>query len=137
VSDGEFFALASHLIDDDLVEDGPFGRVPTVDAKVFIVELATLGEILGLGSFDVLVERMEQSHRPAKHGEAALLPVPTELRDALGTLEAVDTVAEQWAATEELADWSLEMVRDLLLALRDLASGARNNGAELWLWSSL
>ena len=134
--DGEFFALDPRLVDAAFVEDGPSGRVPYVEANVG-PELAWLGEILGVDSSGDLLDRFEQDARRAEHGQAWLVRLPTELRDALGTLETVDAVAERWAATEELADWSTEVVRELVLELRDLAAGAKRDGAELWLWTSL
>jgi hypothetical protein len=55
---GEFFAAREEDIDAGLVDEGAQGRYPTVGAKGLTeVQLATLGEILGVGSYDDLVER--------------------------------------------------------------------------------
>jgi hypothetical protein len=57
---GEFFAAKEDEID-EVLDEGPFGRArPTVEAKtVSSVSIATLGEILGAGSYDDLFERVD------------------------------------------------------------------------------
>jgi hypothetical protein len=52
---GEFFAARESEVDDELLE-APYVRLQTMEAKgLSEVTLATLGEILGLGSYDDLV----------------------------------------------------------------------------------
>jgi hypothetical protein len=48
---GELFSAHEVEIDDELLEDGPFERLQTVEAKGWSeVNFATLGEILQLGA---------------------------------------------------------------------------------------
>ena len=138
--DGEFFVAHADEVDDALVEDGPVGRYPAVEANnLTSVELATLGEILGVGSYDQLVVSFEDAGRPSASGEAAVLPVPTEFRDAVAALDDPSTVAAAWAATEELAlsGYRAEDAVAVLRALGDLARQARVDARELWVWLSL
>ena len=136
---GEFFAARAEDIDEDLVADGPYGRLPTVEAKGLTeVTIATLGEILGAGGYDSLVGRAAEG-REAEGGEAGLLTVPSEIRHALATVGDLKGVADRWASTEEL---SLDLWRteDAFEVLRDLSELAREAGAadrELWYWWSL
>ena len=136
---GEFFAARAEDIDDHLVADGPFGRLQTVEAKGLTpVSLATLGEILGVGTYDELVERTSEG-RGAENEESGLLTVPTEFRDALADREDIETVAERWAATEELSldGWRTEDSLDILRKLSALARDAAAERRELWYWWSL
>ncbi len=131
---GEFFAARSEDLDDPLVEEGPYGRLSTVEAKGLTeVSLATLGEILGVGTYDELVERIGEGTE-AESEEAGLLTIPTELRDALAEAKDIDTVAARWAATEELSldGWrtedSLEVLRELSAFAREAAADGRDCG---------
>lgn len=136
---GELFAARPEDIDDRLVEDGPFERLPTVEAKSLSeVTFATLGEILGVGAYDDLVERAAEG-RQSESGEAGILTIPTEIRDALATLDDdLDGVAERWAATDELQDWWPQGdLRVLLVELSQLARDARSSDQQLWYWWSL
>jgi hypothetical protein len=64
---GEFFAARSEDLDEALVEEGPYGRLSTVEAKGLTeVSLATLGEILGVGTYDELVGRIGEGRPRAK-----------------------------------------------------------------------
>jgi hypothetical protein len=134
---GEFFAARLEDIDEDLVENGPYERLPTVEAKTLSeVTFATLGEILGVGTYDDLVERAAHG-RDAESGESGVLSVPTEIRDALATADDLDAVAERWAATDELEEWSPEDVRQVLREVRQLAEDARASDSQLWYWWAL
>jgi hypothetical protein len=119
---------------------GPFGRVETVEAKGLTeVSLATLGEILGVGGYDELVDLIGDG-RKAESGEAGVLPLPAAFRDALARLDSVHTVAERWAATDELTadQWTVD--DDAAVVLRDLcamAQRAKSDGRDLWYWWSL
>ena len=135
---GEFFAARSEDLDEALVEEGPYGRLSTVEAKGLTeVSLATLGEFLGVGAYDELVERIGEGAE-AESEEAGLLTIPTELRDALAEAKDIDSVAGRWAATEEpsLDGWRTEDSLGVLRELSALAREAVADGRELWyLWS--
>ena len=137
---GEFFAARPEDIDDVLVEEGPHGRLPAVAAKGLTpVSLAKLSEIIGAGAYDALIGRIAEGHRQAESGEAGLLTIPTELRDGLAGADDLDSVAAQWAATEELSldGWRTQDSLDVLRELRELAREAAVDGRDLWYWWSL
>lgn len=91
-------------------------RLPTVEAKTLSeVTFATLGEILGVGTYDDLVERAGH-WRDAQSDGAGVLSVPPEIRDALATAADLDASAERWAET---------------------ARDARASDSQLWYWWSL
>ena len=136
---GEFFAARSEDIDGDLVEEGPHGRLPAIAAKgLTAVSLAKLSEIIGVGAYDALVERIAEG-RKAESGEAGLLTIPTEVRDGLAGTHDLDSVAAQWAATEELSldRWRAQDSLEVLRELRELAREAGADGRDLWYWWSL
>jgi hypothetical protein len=134
---GELFAARPGDVDDQLVEEGPHGRLPFVEAKgLSEVTFATLGEILGIGSYDDLIERTAEG-RDAEGGEAGVLSVPDEIRDALAAADDVGTVASRWAATDDLQDWPTADVRQVLAEVRQLASEAQASDRQLWYWWSL
>lgn len=134
---GEFFAVQPDEIDDALVEEGPHERFATVEAKtVDAVSISTLGEILGAGTYDELLDQA-LNDRQAEGGEAGLTPVPTEVRDALATTNDLDSVAERWAGTEELAEWAPGDVREVVQELAALAKQAREANREVWFWWSV
>ena len=135
---GEFFAARPEEIDDRLVEDGPFERLPTIDAKgLSELTFATLGEILGVGTYDDLVERAAEGPQ-TESGEAGILSVPSEVRDALAATEDLAPVAARWAATEELEGfWPPDELHNVLRDVSHLARDARSSGRELWYWWSL
>ena len=100
---GEFFAAVS--IDDTVVEDGPFDRYEAVTAKsVSAVSIATLGDILSIGTNDEVYELVDQG-RVAEHGEAGIDVVPETLRDALALEDDLAGVAKRWHATDEMREW--------------------------------
>jgi hypothetical protein len=136
---GEFFAARDDEIDDALIEDGPFERLETVEAKgLSEVNFATLGEILGLGAYDDLVDRFD-ARGPADNDEVGLYRLPPELRDALAGLDELQTVTRRWAATDEfvLNGWRMDEVALVLDEVRALARRAREQGQDLWYWWSL
>jgi hypothetical protein len=133
---GEFFACKADEIDDTLVEEGPYGRFPTIEAKtVSSVSIATLGATLDVGTYDELVERIEGPQ--AAHGETGIDQVPGELRDALAASADLDAVAVRWGATDEMADWQATDVRKVIGDLSLLARQAREADQQLWFWWSL
>jgi hypothetical protein len=138
--DGEFFVAHVEEVDAPLADDGPVGRYPVAEANnLTSVELATLGEILGVGSYDELVVSFEDGGRPSASGEAALLLIPTEYRNAIAALDDVAAVAAAWTATEELAlsGYRAEDAVVVLSAVSELARQAQTDGRELWIWASL
>jgi hypothetical protein len=135
---GEFFAAREDELDAVLVEEGPFDRFETVEAKtVSSVSLATLGEILGVGSYDELFDRADRQARQTADGEAGIDAVLPELQAALAADAELDTVAARWAATDELADWDPGDVRDVVHELARLARHAQGKGQRLWFWWSV
>jgi hypothetical protein len=141
---GEFFAARADDIDEDLLADGPYGRLPTVEAKGLTpVTIATLGEILGAGSYDSLVERAAQGPeaepREGEDRDAGVLTIPREIREALATVDELSTVADRWASTEELTldEWQVEDAIEVLREVRELARDALAADRDLWYWWSL
>jgi hypothetical protein len=139
--DAEFFACLTGEIDDQLLEWGPANRFASVDAKnVHSVELATLGEILGVGSYDDLITKTLKGS-DAKSGESGVLEVPIEIRNALAaaTGPALEQAAERWAETEEMVAnmYTTEDAREVLEEIAELARTAQSQDRELWIWWSL
>ncbi len=136
---GEFFAAAAEDIGGVLVADGPSGRLQTVEAKGLTeVSLARLGEIIGVGAYEDLVNRIAEGPQ-TETGEAGVLTIPTEIRDALAGETDFDASAERWAATEELSldGWRKNDSLEVLRELSELARVAGDDGRELWYWWSL
>jgi len=122
---GEFFAADPADIDDALVDDRPFGRY------------ATLGEILGVGSYDDLVEEVSDGPEAAS-GEAGLFTIPSRMRDALAAAEDdTPAIAEKWHATDELSGWDAEDVERVARGLAGLAHRAASESQQLFFWWSL
>ena len=134
---GEFFAAESQETG-SLVEDGPFETRPIVEAKgLDEVSLATLGEIIEVGSYGDLVARIG----PGVQGESGcngILPLPDAFRDALTTANVEET-AERWAATDELAmdGWQPSDAAEVLRDLSELARQAQAEGRQLFYWWSV
>jgi hypothetical protein len=136
---GEFFAARPEDIDEALVANGPYGRLTTVEAKgLSEVSLATLGEILGVGTYDDLVNRIAEGPQ-AESGEAGVLTIPSNLRDAFSGEADLDAAASLWVATDELSldGWRKEDALDVLRELSELARTATTETRELWYWWSL
>jgi hypothetical protein len=134
---GEFFAASEAEIDDAVLEAGPGGRFETVEAKtVSSVSIATLGELIGVGTYDALFD-MVDAGRLADDGESGIDVVPESLRDALASAADPAQIAGRWHETDEMRDWSAEEIRDVLANLVSLAQRARGTGAQLWFWWSL
>ena len=135
---GEFFAARESEIDDELL-DAPYERLETVEAKgLSEVNFATLGEILGLGRYDDLVDQFTVTG-PADDDEIGLYRLPRDFRDALAGLVDVGSAARRWVATEELRrdEWRVEDGERVLREVSALARGAREEQRELWYWWSL
>ena len=136
---GEFFAAREDEVDETLVAEGPFERFETIEAKtISSVSIATLGEIVGAGTYDELFDHADEEARQSEDGESGIDAVLPELQLALGRAEDLDSVARQWAATDELADWLRpDDVADVVRELSELARRAQEEGRRLWFWWSL
>ena len=98
---GEFFAARESEIDDELL-DAPFERLQTVEAKGLTdINFARLGEILGLGTYEGLVDQFTATGR-ADDDDVGLYRLPRDFRDALAGLVDIGGAARRWVATEEL-----------------------------------
>jgi hypothetical protein len=128
---GDFFAARADDIDRQLVANGPYGRFSTVEANGLTeVTIATL---------ERASEGPEAQGSEADDGETGVLAIPSAMRDALATAGDLSTVAERWAATDELSldEWNVEDAMEVLREVRELARGARAADCELWYWWSL
>jgi hypothetical protein len=137
---GEFFAARPEDLDDELIDHGPFERLRTVGAKgLSSITIATLGEILGAGSYDDLEQRSAEGPEGGTNEDAGVFGVPTEIRDALAAADDLTAVAEEWVATEEMArdEWQQQEALEVLRELAELARQARADSRELWYWWSL
>jgi hypothetical protein len=134
---GEFFAARLDDIDDAVLEGGPMNRFETVEAKtVSSVSIATLGEVLGIGTYEDVFDLVDQG-RLADHGEAGIDVVPDSLRDALASEHDSARVAKQWHDTDEMRDWSAEEVLEVTKELAVLARRASAADSRLCFWWSL
>ena len=131
---GEFFLARPDEVE-SFLDDPPFDRTEVVTAKtVSDISIATLGEILGVGSYDELSERIEGGGYFAPDDESGIFPVPRELRDALAGADRAD-VAERWVRTDEMAGWTPAEALEVLDGLEQLVRDAGDR--ELWFWWSL
>ena len=75
------------------------------------------------GAYDDLVERIAEGPQ-TETGEAGVLRLPDEFRDALATSSNLESAAEAWAGTEELAadGWRVD---DASAVLHEVAHIAR------------
>jgi len=135
-SEVEFFSARAEDIDEALVERGAYGRFPMVEAKGLTeVSLATLGEILGVGAYDDLVDQIAEGPQ-AESGEAGVVTIPRAFRDAVAGAPDLDSAAERWTATEEMAAdrRRKEDVLDVLRELSELARSAASEERDVWYW---
>jgi hypothetical protein len=136
---GEFFAAREDEIDATLVAEGAFERFETIEAKTInSVSIATLGEIVGAGTYDELLDRADEEARQSGDGHSGIDTVLPEVQQALAEAPDLDSVARRWGATDELADWWRP--DDVLAVVRELADMARRaqaDGRRLWFWWSL
>lgn len=133
---GEFFTCGAEEIDTDLLNSGPRGRFPTVEASGLTpVTLARLGMLLDAGDYAELLAQTVAYHRESRSGTSGILVVPAGVCAQLQQAEVV-AVAEQWAATDELrrSRWSVEAAAHVLRELRGLSGEAQT---PTWYWWSI
>jgi hypothetical protein len=135
---GEFFSCDPSEINETLLASGPQGRYPVVTAKgLGPVEIATLGEILGAGSYDEVFELSADVHQEAESGESGVVSVPDSVCDALVASDDLSAVAERWTATDELR-MSRWQANDALHVLRELSQLVEPRAEKpVWYWWSL
>jgi hypothetical protein len=136
---GTFFE-ASGSLDAAVISRGPVENSPTSDVKGLTeVSLGTLGEILGVGGADDLADRIGDGGVEADDGEAGVLLLPTDLRDALADLVDRDGVATRWAESEELVadNWRADDTLEALQRMQTVAQAARDAGNPMYYWWSL
>lgn len=132
-----FFAARDEVVDESLVEHGPGPEFSVVEAKMLSpVEVASLGEIIGAGLYERLVDQISASEREGPGGSTGLYRVPTEMRDRLAQ-GGMETSAAAWAATEEMQDWDPDDVRSTLAEMQTLAVDAVAEEKHLWVWWSV
>ena len=135
---GEFFVCGPGELDETLLASGPHGRHPLVTAKgLGPVEIGTLGQILGAGSYDEVFELSADVHQEAESGESGVVGVPASVCEALATAGDLSAVANRWAATDELR-MSRWQASDALLVLTELRRLVESRGpSPVWYWWSL
>ena len=130
---GEFFALRP---DEDVsvyIDDGPWERTRTVEAKTLTeISIGTLAELLGVD------EEIGAGHVSGEGDESGAFPLPDRFRDAVA-FGVPDDVVARWAATEEMAadEWTADLARETLTELQSLAREAQGDARSLWFYWSL
>jgi hypothetical protein len=136
---GEFFLCRGDDLDEELIAAGPSGRHAYVTAKGLTpVNIATLGELLGAGSYDEILQQAGAEHHEADSGESGVWDVPAGVCRALLTSESLETAAQQWVATEELQldGWRTADGVSMLTQLSELLA-QQQDAQQLWYWWSL
>jgi hypothetical protein len=135
---GEFFFCGHDEIDESLVASGPDSGHPSVAANgLSPVDIARLGEILGVGTYRDVLDRTAQVHRESASGESGIYDVPDSLVTALLDTDDLAAVAGRWSETDELrlSGWNAAATGSVLAGLKALAAG---RGAKpLWYWWSV
>src|SRR3954462_15980451 len=109
---GEFFLAHPDEVESYL-ESGPDGRTETLTAKtVSDVSIAALGEILGTGTYDELIDRLDAGAHFAPDDESGIFDVPSEISTALTGADRAD-VAAKWLQTEEMEGWSASEAQEV------------------------
>jgi hypothetical protein len=136
---GEFFLSTSDGLDKELITSGPSGRLACVTAKGLTpVNIASLGAMLGVGSYEEIFVECGAEHHEADSGESGVWDVPAAVCQALPTIDSLEAVAQQWVATEELRldGWRASDGLSVLTELSALVS-RQKDGQVLWYWWSL
>jgi hypothetical protein len=135
---GELFLAGRDDLDQELIGSGPSGRRACVAAKGLTpVSIATLGELLGVGSYEEILGQAGAEHYEAESGVSGVWDVPDGLGRGLLASENLQSVAERWVATEELRldGWGVSDGVSVLTGLSQLL-GRRQDGEQLWYWWS-
>jgi hypothetical protein len=122
---GEFFLCNRDHLDGELLEFGPGNRAPSVGAKGLTpVNIASLGALIGAGSYDANFDQCGKEHYEADRGDSGVWDVPTAVCEALAASGNLETVAERSVATEELRldGWRLSDGLGVLKPLCELLS---------------
>ena len=136
---GEFFLSSSDGLDKELLTSGPSGRLACVTAEGLTpVNIASLGAILGVGSYGEIFAECGAEHHEAESGESGVWDVPAAVRQALLTIDSLEAVAQQWVETEELQldGWRASDGFSVLTELSALVS-RQKEGQALWYWWSI
>jgi hypothetical protein len=130
---GEFFALRPGEDVGPYIEDGPWERTHTVEAKTLSeVSIGTLAALLGID------EEVGEQQVYGEGDESGAFPLPDSFRDAVVSGVPEDVVVK-WAASEEMeADhWTAGLARETLTELQSLARQAQGDGRSLWFYWSV
>ncbi len=134
---GDFFTALREDIDETVIQHGPGTRFPAVEVPGLTdIPLATLAEIMRVGTFEDIYPQIAPASMIAEGGHAGVFAIPAGFRDALADLADANTIADEWAATEELvADrWTAEDALSALRAMVRHAEEARAAGQDMWYW---
>lgn len=135
---GEFFCCDVDEIDDSLLTTGPGSAHPGVAANgLSPVDIAKLGEILGVGTYRDVLDLTARVHRESASGESGVYDVPESLLAALVDTADLAEVAGRWSETDELrlSGWNATATGSVLAGLKTLA--ARRGTKPLWYWWSV
>ena len=136
---GEFFLCSRDDLDQELIGFGPSGRVACVSAKGLTpVNIASLGALLGVGTYNEVFDQCGAEHHEAETGESGVWDVPATVGQALLKSGSLEPVAQQWVATEQLRldGWRASDGLSVLTQLSHLLS-RQEEGQALWYWWSL
>jgi hypothetical protein len=115
----------------------PIKQLPHVLLKnIDPVKLAQLQQLLNGGEFQEALDAMcVPALIPPGKSEASLMRLPENFIRALADTENVHDLAQRWSQTEEmLADnWPIDVVRETILGLKDVASLALSQRKGLFL----
>ena len=135
---GEFFFYDLDEVDNSLLATGPGSGHPSVAANgLSPVDIAKLGEILGVGTYRDVLDRTAQVHRESASGESGIYDVPEPLVAALADIDDLAEVAERWSETDELrlSGWDAAATGSVLAGLKALAAGRGTK--PIWYWWSV
>ena len=132
------FKAADDEVGADVVDLGPGPSFAGVEARGLTpIEMATLGEVLGVAAYDDLADPMFAEERGGQSGECGVFPVLDSIRDALAAATDLDGIAAKWAETDELRSWEPAEVRRVVRDASELARTACDEGRHLWIWWTL
>lgn len=103
------------------------------------VELATLQEILEMGSFDAALDAIQSVYEVSENDGPWVFAIPVEFVDRLNALESdeIETAVEQWGKTDELQHLEKDEVKFIFDSLLDAAARAEAEGKPLYMWNAL